>query len=634
MSQRNRGYRSEVKPLDYRTRPLEEMHAHIPPPPAPSSSPRARHSRNPASAGLRFLLRFLAVVLLLAALTVGGAIGAMLYYQNQYDGRIYRGVSILGVDLSGLTPQEAMELLPSRIRSYDDVRINLHYGDKSWPASLRDLGAQLSEQDIVQVAYRIGRTSDWLENSRTQLVLMQRGVSVPIYTDYSAQTTQDYLASLARQIDRPAREATLALVGTNVQSTPSQVGLKMDVPATQARMADLIRDLKPGSVDIVVNQIQPQVTDVSAVESQLKIILGSPLRFGYAEKLWTVNPDTLAKWVTLKHDTTGYSVSVDQAKVQTYVETLASQVKQDVVSAQLRFDRNAKQVVVTSPSKEGRALDVTASTQKALEQIQSPYRDVGLVVSVKKPDLDSSNLAALGIKELIWEETSYFAGSAAGRAKNIQLAASKFNDVVIPPGGIFSFLDLVGEISPKTGYDETYIIADNQTVRGAGGGVCQVSTTVFRAAFWSGFPIIERYTHSYRVAFYEQGNKPVGLDATIYNPGLDFRFQNDSPAYLLIETKFNAANSSVTFSFFGTKPNRTVEMEGPTIQNVTKPGPATTEEDPTKPKGYREQTDIPRDGLDVTIYRVIKQGDTVIQKERFPTHFDPTVAHFIVGTKS
>ncbi|MSP14625.1 MAG: hypothetical protein EXR62_16920 [Chloroflexi bacterium] len=634
MSQRHRGYRSEVKPLDYRTRPLEEIHAHIPPPPAPPSSPPARRSRNTASSRLGFLGRFLALIVLLVVLTASGAIGAMLYYQNQYAGRIYRGVNILGVDLSGLTPQEAVELLPARIRSYDDVRLTLHYGDKSWQASLRDLGAQLSEQDIVQVAYRIGRTSSWLENTRTQLVLLRRGASVPIYTDYSIQTTEAYLTRLAQQIDRPAKDATLSLTGSKVQSTPGQLGLKMDVTAAQAGMENLIRDLKPGSVDILVNPIQPQVTDVSAVESQLKIILGSPLRFGYVEKLWTVDTDTLAKWVTLNHNASGYSVSIDQAKIEAYVQKLAPQVKQDVINAQLRFDRNSKQVIVTTPSKEGRALDIATSTQKALDQIKSPYRDVGLVVAVKKPDLDSSNLPALGIKELIWEETSYFAGSAAGRAKNIQLAASKFNDVIIPPGGIFSFDDLVGEISEKTGYDQTFIIADNRTVRGAGGGVCQVSTTVFRAAFWSGFPIIERYAHSYRISYYEQGNKPVGLDATIYSPGLDFRFQNDSQAYLLIETKVNAANSSVTFSFFGTKPNRTVEIEGPSIQNVIKPGPPVTEQDPTKPKGYREQTEVPRDGLDVTIYRIIKQGDTVIKKERFPTHFDPTEAHFVVGTKS
>ena len=127
---------------------------------------------------------------------------------------------------------------------------------------------------------------------------------------------------------------------------------------------------------------------------------------------------------------------------------------------------------------------------------------------LRPPAISSANLDELGIKELVSEATSYFKGSSAGRVHNIDLSASKFQNVIIPPGEIFSFNEHLGDVSAEAGYDESLIIFGNRTTVGIGGGVCQVSTTVFRAAFFGGFEIVERWAHGYRVGWYETNSAP------------------------------------------------------------------------------------------------------------------------------
>jgi vancomycin resistance protein YoaR len=165
---------------------------------------------------------------------------------------------------------------------------------------------------------------------------------------------------------------------------------------------------------------------------------------------------------------------------------------------------------------------------------------------------------------------------------------------------------------------------------GIGGGVCQVSTTAFRAAFWGGFRIVERTAHGFRVHWYEP---PVGLDATVYSPWVDFKFLNDTPYHLLIETEANLQTGVLAFRFYGTKIGRTVDMEGPSEDNVVPHGPPVYEDDPTLPKGTTKQVEWARDGVDVTIYRIVKKDDEVVSRDEFFSRYQPWQDVYLVGTK-
>ena len=175
---------------------------------------------------------------------------------------------------------------------------------------------------------------------------------------------------------------------------------------------------------------------------------------------------------------------------------------------------------------------------------------------------------------------------------------------------------------------------ERRVERGAGGGVCQVSTTLFRAAFWSGLPIVERWAHAYRVSYYEQGNKPLGLEATIFTPNVDLKFKNDTGKPILIQTTINPANSSLTVRLYGTKPAREVSLDGPTISNRQPPGPPVYQDDPTLPAGQQKQVEWPREGMDIKYSRVIKQGGQVVSRDNFVSEYIPTQATFKVGKRA
>ena len=171
--------------------------------------------------------------------------------------------------------------------------------------------------------------------------------------------------------------------------------------------------------------------------------------------------------------------------------------------------------------------------------------------------------AELGITGLVSSQVTSFKGSSAERLNNIRTGSGQFHGVMIPPGGTFSFNEFLGDISLDKGFSEALIIYAGKTIKGVGGGICQVSTTAFRAAFFGGYPIVERHSHAYRVIYYERqtprGQGP-GLDAAIFTPEADFKFKNDREAWLLIETYIYPASGTVQFKFYSADDGRKVKV--------------------------------------------------------------------------
>jgi vancomycin resistance protein YoaR len=237
----------------------------------------------------------------------------------------------------------------------------------------------------------------------------------------------------------------------------------------------------------------------------------------------------------------------------------------------------------------------------------------------------------MGFTDLVAEATTYFKGSSEARVRNIRVAAENFHGVVVPPGAVFSFNEYLGPVTAEAGFEDSLIIRGDRTAVGIGGGVCQVSTTAFRAAFFGGYEIVERWAHGYRVSWYETGSGP-GLDATIYTPDVDFKFRNDTAHYLLIQTFTDKAAGTLSFRFYGTPTGRLVTLEGPFEENVVPHGPDVYQEDPTLPEGTVKQVDWAKDGVDVTVRRTVTERDTVIHQDTFFSRYQPWRAVYLVGT--
>jgi vancomycin resistance protein YoaR len=249
-----------------------------------------------------------------------------------------------------------------------------------------------------------------------------------------------------------------------------------------------------------------------------------------------------------------------------------------------------------------------------------------------KPKIATDQANNLGIKELIGTGTSLFQHSIQSRIYNITLAASRINGTLIAPNEIFSFDKALGDVSAFTGYQQAYIIQNGKTVLGDGGGVCQVSTTFFRALLQAGVPITERHAHAYRVGYYEQDGL-VGLDATVYVPSVDLKFKNDTNNYILVQTQINSELQQLSIFLYGTSDGRSVALTQPIITNRVPPPPDLYQDDPTLPKGTIRQVDFKAEGARVSFTRTVTRDGKKIISENFISNYAPWQSIFLRGTK-
>jgi len=312
-------------------------------------------------------------------------------------------------------------------------------------------------------------------------------------------------------------------------------------------------------------------------------------------------------------------------------------INKDPVDALFNF-QNGK-VIAFRLSEEGKAVDVDAikknlnsQFEKVLSRQSSKKINIPIQVKILNPKITTDKANNLGVKELIGIGTSVFYHSIPNRIFNITLAAKRINGVLIAPNETFSFDKALGDVSSFTGYQQAYIIQNGKTVLGDGGGVCQVSTTFFRALLNSGLPITERFAHAYRVGYYELDSLP-GLDATIYVPSVDLKFRNDTNEHILIQSQIDLDLQQLSIFLYGTKDGRTVDLTTPIATNRVPPPPDLYQDDPTMPKGVIKQIDFKAEGSTVSFTRnVIKNGKKIIS-EKFVSNYVPWQSVFLRGTK-
>ncbi|HLA04249.1 MAG TPA: VanW family protein, partial [Patescibacteria group bacterium] len=323
-------------------------------------------------------------------------------------------------------------------------------------------------------------------------------------------------------------------------------------------------------------------------------------------------------------------------QIGAFVENIAETIDAKTINAKLRFEGG--KVVEFTPAQDGQELDIGKTTKMIQDNLLSPQPDVNkavtivLPVSTTRAKVEGSGINELGIRELVGRGISYFSGSIANRIHNISLGADRISGTIVAPGEVFSFNKSVGEISASTGYRQAYVISSGKTVLDDGGGICQVSTTVFRAALDAGLPIVKRTAHSYRVGYYEQGGNKPGIDATVFAPAVDFQFKNDTDHHILVQTVVDRTNAKLQVDFYGTADGRKVEITTPVISNVQPAPPARYQDDPTLPKGIVKQVDFSAQGATSVFTRKVYKNDKLLLDDVFKSNYRPWQAVFLVGT--
>ncbi len=614
--------------------------------PLPASTPSLEDTRpvpavRPPRPGLQpWLLRIpmlalsgLALLALLLVLFVAA-------HQIRYASRIYPGVSTYGVDLSGLSYDEAVRRLESRFSYADQAVFTFRDGDDFWQMTAGELGVSFDVSGTVNTALLQGRNSNPLANLAAQADMWFHGRAVAPIIVYDQTVAEALLRRIAGEIDRPVQDASLVLLDAQVLTSESQVGRRLDIPATLAALRERILRLEAGAeIPLVIQETPPTIWSVAEPEAQLRAALSAPLAL-YAEAEaggeagpWVATPENIAQMLAVSRvdyedGSAGYEVRLNPEQFLSFLGGIAPQLETAPQPARFVFNDQTRQLEVIQESVNGRELDVETTLARIEQALFAPNpagstRQVPLAFHYTVPTVHSGATAEeLGIRELIAEATTYYLGSTGARQANIAEAASRFHGIVIGPGEEFSFNHWLGDVSQESGFEESLIIFGGRTIRGVGGGVCQVSTTAFQAAFYAGFPILERYPHGYRVGYYEVG-EGVGMDATVYSPLVDFRFLNDTPYHLLIETYTNRQAATVTFRFYSTGVGREVVKIGPRITNVVPHGPTRYEENPELRPGQTRQVEWAVDGADVTVTRQVWRDGQLEFEDHFFSHYLP-----------
>jgi vancomycin resistance protein YoaR len=325
----------------------------------------------------------------------------------------------------------------------------------------------------------------------------------------------------------------------------------------------------------------------------------------------------------------------DEKKLDALLAPLQQKISVKPVDAVFTMEKG--KVTAFKLSKDGLAVDTPKMKEALFDRMvtvsmSDEPQTLTIPVPIQKVTPQVATDQKLGITEMIGRGTSEFHGSIENRAYNINLAASRISGTLVKPGDTFSFDKTVGDISSLTGYKQAYVIQNGKTVQGDGGGVCQVSTTLFRAILNAGLPVIERNPHAYRVGYYEQ-NSPPGIDAAIYTPTVDLKFKNDTNATILIEAYPDMDNYNLVFELYGTKDGRQVTLTKPVVSGESPAPEPKFEDDPTLPKGQVKQVDFAAAGAHVSFSRTVSKNGKVILNDTFVSNYRPWQAVYMRGTQ-
>jgi vancomycin resistance protein YoaR len=579
-------------------------------------------------------------------------LGLLIGYDLAYAGRIYPGVMMVGADLSGLTVEEASAQVAQRLTYPVTGKIVFQEGPTLWVASPSEVGLYLDPLSSARLAYQYGRQGNPVARLITQFRAWYFGEQLSPLLVYDERTALAYLSRIAGEVNKPTIEASLQINGMEVVVQPGQVGRSLDLEGALQPLETQLHSLSDGLIPLTVWETPPAILDASAQAAIAEKILSEPLTLTLPEARegdpgpWTLDRETLAKLLTIDRvegsGVAAYQVGLETGKLRKFLEGVAPEVARQPANARYIFDDETLQLQVIQNAVIGRALNIDASIQTINEKAALGEHSIPLVVDTHKPELaDDAQAAQLGITGLVVEHTTYFYGSSGARIQNIATAASRFHGVMVPPGATFSMAEIMGDVSLDEGYAEALIIFGNRTIKGVGGGVCQVSTTLFRTAFFGGYPIVERHPHAYRVVYYEYdrgGNLDTswaGLDATVFVPVVDFKFTNDTPYWLLMETYVNSEARSITWKFYSTSDGRSVDWDSTGLRNTVTPDEPVYQENPELGKGEIRQVDWEVDGADVTVNRTVYKDGQVYLEDSFSTHYLPwrAVYEYGPGTK-
>lgn len=603
-----------------------------------------------------------------APAVVVGVLLILFFYNIYTSSRTLPNLYLADEPIGNLTRDELAARLSDRVRDFESRKILFEVesdeGTTRVESSLADLGIVIDTDGSVQKAYGLGKSGNFGSDIRDKLSVAT-SKKIPVKYSVNWQKLTADTERLFANNNIPAKNATLEYDG-EWKIVPEEPGKTVDYSPLVKELAERISNLSNDQINVTLVPDEPDVRADWAVKAleRVKVLENQRIILTFEHDSWRLSGQNLRK--ILKFYPAGFEegfrrqsavlgeqvnvvsfavgqkeiaeleIGLDREGLDELIGAIAQSVNQETVDATIVFE--GERVVQFTPAVDGRKLDGDLTLLQILEKISidNPPGDetiaIKLPVTVTRARIANEEVNSLGIREVVGRGVSYFVGSIANRVHNVTLGAKRVSGTIVKPGENFSFNKSVGEVSGATGYRQAYVISSGRTVLDDGGGICQVSTTIFRAALSAGLPITARTAHAYRVGYYEQRGFRAGLDATVWAPAVDLIFKNDTQNHLLVQAVVDPSDARLEVSIYGTSDGRRVEQSAPIVSNI-KPAPEPRYQDEqTLPKGTVKQVDFAADGATSIFTRKVFKDKELVVDDVFKSVFRPWQAVYLVGT--
>jgi len=531
----------------------------------------------------KFRLAIIIPALILAVLAI--ASGAIIYI---YRDLVYPNISVQGLDISSKNLKEAFEILDKENKILSAKNIILTYEDQEYSTTLDELGIKLNTDETLIEAYKIKREGNFIE----QIKKAFQPIDINWVYESNTEALESALGAKVNPALNTLADAKLDYKDRQIIIIPEQAGESLDsAKVAPAIMENMTKE--EVKLAIPLNKQAPAITTTSweAQKSELDALVVQHDIFFNNTNI-TIPAEEIVTWITI--DQTTKKIGISQDIIKEYLESVQKNLTSQPVNAKLRFNPETQQIEILEPGKEGTKLMMEESSKRIKNDILAGITKTELFVAVTSPLIDDSQFDALGVKTLLGRGESNFRGSSKSRIKNINVAANKISNTLLKPGEEFSFVNTLGKVDARNGYLPELVIKGKKTIPEYGGGICQISTTLFRAALNAGLPITERRAHSYIVNYY---GKP-GLDATIYLPKPDLKFKNDTNNYILLQHYITG--TTLYYEIYGTSTGKTAKTIEPVVLESSPDG-----------------------SMKTVAYREIYEGDAMIKRDTFYSTYRP-----------
>jgi vancomycin resistance protein YoaR len=554
--------------------------------------------------------------------------GAFVIYYFFYIGKIYPNINIAGAKIGGLSVSGATNLLSSNIDI--PTKIQLTGAEQIFDIDTKDIDFSYDYSESAQRAFSLTRTGNFFYDFSERILILFRPKNIGISVNFDVDKLDKVISVISGQISENPIEPTITLNNGFVFIDKGRAGTKIDTNSLKILIGESLSLAKKESVEIPIIIIDNTLTQIEADELKKRAeqFIKKSLELKFEYTTYNLNDKDLIELIDIKS-------GLNNQKLDALFLNYSDKVNRDPQNPKFVFDNG--RVTEFQPALDGVRIIEEDFKNEIITSLGKIEGGTDKVISFEipvlraPPEITTDKINNLGINEILGRGSSTYFNSISSRVHNVVLATSRINGTLVKPGDTFSFNDTLGDVSQFTGYKQAYIISDGKTILGDGGGVCQVSTTLFRSVLKAGLPIVERQAHAYRVGYYEQGSPP-GLDATVYGPSPDFKFINNTPAHILIQATADPKNYSLVFELYGTSDGRVSVISKPIVTNVTTPAGDLYQDDSTLSVGTVKQIEYKAWGAKVVFnYTVARNGEEIFKKT-FISNYRPWQAVYLRGT--